>query len=678
MDNLKLNRLAYLTTYRCSECLLVQNIFLKSKLNIYLICSNNHLKINRFNEEYVKNMRIDLSLLKCKICKNNNSIFYCKKCYFTFCQNCKLAHSHEYIINLENIDEEQQAKYFYECCNTYSCDDCEEKDSENNHSINNINIIEIINKKNDCLKNKERIINKVQSGKYKFFIYDNNLNPINILLNLFDFQLKLYEDIIQMSKIGKYNCILLNNINNNFLGESLSYYRKYIFDDNSIYSHLKHCEKNDLYYYYLNDNKFYSNSILEKMHKRNLIVNDKNEFLLKPIMLQNYKEINKEGRRGAFDVYYDKNNIPIIIYENNKIFIFYNLNTDEKIKELKIDQIKNEEYVTDIIYFNHQKLEYLIIKCSSKKERKIFIMNINSNKLIFLYNDKNYSNSLGEKKHSNCYINDFSCCVTDINKSFFLITSTGSHIHIFDIKLNQLRTKIICKSYINCLKFYKLNINYIIVGTENDGCLCYDFKNGKLLSRFTNGYVKDLLIEDFDNKKHIILSVGKGNFISRPNFIYMYEFYSKICIKIIQSFYDCEANSILLWNHNYLFVSVYEEMSGTVMIYDLTCEISLDYGDIYQDKKIYKKIYCSPYKIKKIRTEKYGETLIVEDNSEIIIFYDKNCNVKQNKIEDKNEGKNNKKKKKINKNEKKNNNNDKSLNKKEEKEIDINLGDLFD
>lgn len=671
MDNLKENRLTYLTTYRCSECLLIQNIFLKSKLNIYLICPNNHLKIYRFNEEYVKNMRIDLSLLKCKICKNNNSVFYCKKCYFTFCQNCKLSHSHEYIINLENIDEEQQAKYFNECCGTYCCDDCKEKDLENKHSINNIHINDIINKKNDCLENKDKIINKVKSGESNYFIYDENLSQIDILLNLFDFQLKLYEDIIQMSKIGKYNCILLNNINIHFLHESVSYYRKYIFEDNSIYSHLKHCEKNELYYYYINDNKFYSNSILEKMHKKNLIVNDKNEFLLEPIMLQNYKEINKDGRRGAFEVYYDKNNIPVIIYENNKIFVFYNLNTDEIIKELKIDEIKPEEYVTDIIYFNHQKVEYLIIMCSYKKERKIFIMDINSNKLIFLYNDKNYSNSLGEKKHNN-YIYDFSCCVAVVNKSFFLITSTGSHIHIFDIKLNQLRTKIICKSYINCLKFYKLNLNYIMVGTESDGCLCYDFKNWKLLSRFTNGYVKDILIEDFDNKKHIILSVGKGNFISRPNFIYMYEFYSKKCIKIIQSFDDCEANSILLWNHNYLFVSIYEEMSGDLLVYDLTCERSLFYNLIYRDKKIYnKKIYFSPFKIKKIKTEKYGETLIVEDNSEIIIFYDKNCKVEeQNKIEDKNKKKN----------KKKNNNNNKSLNKREEKEIeiDVNIGDLFD
>ena len=187
-----------------------------------------------------------------------------------------------------------------------------------------------------------------------------------------------------------------------------------------------------------------------------------------------------------------------------------------------------------------------------------------------------------------------------------LITSTGSHIHVFDVKLNQLNSKIKSNSYINCLKFYKLDLNYIIVGTENDGCLCYNFKNGKFLSSFTNGYVKDILIEDFDNKKHIILLVGKGHFFFGPNFIYIYEFHTKICQKIIQSFTDCEANRILLWNHNYLFVSFFEEMSGDIMVYDLTCETSMIYNCIYGTNEYKKEISFSPLKIKKIKL-KYME-----------------------------------------------------------------------
>ena len=670
MENIKQNELSYLTTYRCSECLLVQNIFLKSKLNIYLICPNNHLKIYQFNKEFIINMRIDLSLIKCKICKNNNSLFYCKTCYSTFCQNCKLAaHTHENIIALENIDEEQQAKYYCRYCGTCFCEKCKNSwhDKESHMQID-IDINKIIKEKNDLLERKDLTINDVQSGKKKYFIYDNDLNSMNMLSNIYEFKLKLYEDVIQMNKIGKYNCISLKNIQYRFLFDCGNSYVNYIFDNNEIDSNLKHCEENNLYSYYLNKTKLYNdNSILESMHKKNLIANDKNEFYLEPIMLQKYKKIETNMRKGIFDIYYDKNNIPTIILYSDNSFIFQNLNTDEEIKQIKFDEIKNKEII-DIIYFNHKNYEYLILKCYSRKEREIFIFNINSNKLIFHYNDKYYSNSLKEKKHSNVYINDFWCCVNVIYKDLILITSTGSHIHIFDIQLNQLKSKIFCNSYINCVKLYKLDLNYILVGTENDGCLCYNYKNSKFLYKFTNGYINDLLVEEFENKMHIILSVGKGNFLGSPFFIYIYEFYSKKCIKIIQSFYDCEANYILLWNHNYLFASVYKEISGDIMVYDLTCERSMSFRDIYKFCDGYKKnIYFSPYKIKKIKTEKYGEILVEQDNSQVIIIYSKNIEENQNiNINNLNY--------KVGKKDKKNN----KKNKKEKEEIvDIDLGDLF-
>ena len=674
MNNLKQKELSFLTTYRCSECLLVQNIFLKSKLNIYLICPNNHLKIYQFNKEFINSMRIDLSLLKCKICKNNNSLFYCKTCYFTFCQNCKLAHNHENIITLENIDEEQQAKYFCKNCGSCFCEKCiNSNHNKESHIQLEIDINEIIEEKNAFLERKVQTINDVQSGKSKYFIYDNDLSSMNILLNIYEFKLKLYEDIIQMNKIGKFNCISLNNIQYHFLFNCVSYYVNYIFDNNDIYSNLKHCEKNCLYDYYLNKTKLSNdNFILEKMHKKNLIANNKNEFYLEPIMLQKYKKIETNRRRGIFDVYYDKNKIPIIILYNDNSFIFQDLNTGEKIRQLDFDEIKNK-YVIDIIYFNHKNYEYLILKCNSQKEREILIFNINSNRLIFHYNDKYYSNSLKDKKHSNGYINDFSCCVNVINKDLILFTSTGSHIHIFDIKLNQLKSKIFCNSYINCLKYYKLDFNYILIGTEKDGCLCYNYKNSKFLYKFTNGYITDLLIDDFEDKKHIILSVGKGNFLSSPFFIYIYEFYTKKCIKIIQSFYDSEANCILLWNHNYLFVSVYKEMCGDIMIYDLTCERSMSFRDIYSNQDGYKNnMYFSPYKIKKIKTEKYGEILVEQDDSQVIIIYSKNIEEKQNISKNNANSKMEKEDKKYNKNANK-------FDKNEIEEIgDIYIGDLFD
>ena len=57
------NILSQLTTYRCPECLLIQNIYLKTTLNIYLICPNLHIKSYYFNKDYITNKRIDLSNL---------------------------------------------------------------------------------------------------------------------------------------------------------------------------------------------------------------------------------------------------------------------------------------------------------------------------------------------------------------------------------------------------------------------------------------------------------------------------------------------------------------------------------------------------------------------------------------------------------------------------------------
>ena len=74
------NNLSFLTTYRCPDCLLVQNIFHKTILHIYLICPNNHIKINNFDKSFIHNNRIDLSKQKCKSCKENFSPFYCKLC----------------------------------------------------------------------------------------------------------------------------------------------------------------------------------------------------------------------------------------------------------------------------------------------------------------------------------------------------------------------------------------------------------------------------------------------------------------------------------------------------------------------------------------------------------------------------------------------------------------------
>ena len=105
------------------------------------------------------------------------------------------------------------------------------------------------------------------------------------------------------------------------------------------------------------------------------------------------------------------------------------------------------------------------------------------------------------------------------------------------------------------------------------------------------------------------------------------------------------------------------------MVYDLTCERSMSFRDIYKNIDGYKNnMYFSPYKIKKIKTEKYGEILVEQDNSQVIIIYSKNIEEKQNISINNLNKKMKKEDKKINKKNKE----------KKEEIVDIDLGDLFD
>ena len=124
------NILSYLTTYRCPECLLIQRIYKRTSLNIYLYCKSNHIYSYPFNKDFIINKRIDLSNLICFLCKKNNSLFYYKNCYITLCESCQNLHAHkDYILNLENIDNEHLCKYCtlgeeYEYGASFFCEEC--------------------------------------------------------------------------------------------------------------------------------------------------------------------------------------------------------------------------------------------------------------------------------------------------------------------------------------------------------------------------------------------------------------------------------------------------------------------------------------------------------------------------------------------------------------------------
>ena len=638
--------LSFLTTYRCSECLLVQNIFHKSLLHIYLICPNNHIKIYDFNKNFIYNNRIDLSKQICKSCRENFSLFYCKLCYLTLCDKCKNIHKHKNIIKLENIDEEQNTKFYCALCNNFGCKNCIEKNHlEYDHEDGNIDINKIFKFKEDILEKRNNIINDIKNGNVKLVIFDDNLNQENIVNDLLDFELFLYDDNLQMGKIGKLNCISLNNSHiklfdvsdyyNSESGQFVDIINCSIFEDSNEAIHCNYSNLCNFYYNKLKLNDYYIKNIndiksLDYIYKNNLNLKDKNEFYLDPLFLQKYNEI--ECRKDIiFDLYYDCDQNPIIIYNMENKLLFRNINTDVILKQIEIQELENLDiFNIRIKYYKYIKNEYIMVNIIND-DKIIIIYDINLNKRIFYKNIK--PRELEESFDSNEDLSDFfSCILTTINGTFYLINSLGSQFNITDINNNQLVSRTFNNSLINCIKIFKMDLNYIIIGTGKEGAKCYDFKNSKFLFKFTNEYIYDFIIDDFYNKKHIILSIKHENYQTN-HYIYMYEFYSKKCVKIISGYLKSEYQNILLWNHNYLIVcsTSYSEEDGSIFIYDLMCEKFIVYNNDYNEQNDINIINIPLFKIEKIKTEKFGETLVAQARDKIIFFYSINYQLNMKK-----------------------------------------------
>ena len=111
-EELNMNNITKSKNIICPEC--KENIRIKIedyKIKLYE-CKNNHIIDNIILEEYEKTQNIDISKIKCDICKEKNkgntrdNLFYrCIKCKINICPLCKLKHKKSHnIINYELKD----------------------------------------------------------------------------------------------------------------------------------------------------------------------------------------------------------------------------------------------------------------------------------------------------------------------------------------------------------------------------------------------------------------------------------------------------------------------------------------------------------------------------------------------------------------------------------------------
>ena len=97
------------------------------KIELY-DCKNNHKIDNILLEEYENTQKIDISKIKCNICKDNksesyNNIFYiCNSCKINICPLCKSKHDKNH--NIINYDQKEYICEIHNENYVKYCDTC--------------------------------------------------------------------------------------------------------------------------------------------------------------------------------------------------------------------------------------------------------------------------------------------------------------------------------------------------------------------------------------------------------------------------------------------------------------------------------------------------------------------------------------------------------------------------
>ena len=234
----------------CDKCLLTPYIILDN-FNIPSItssCPNGHIikKIDLLS--FAEKRKINSENLKCKCeeCKNNNRIkkelFYCKNCKRMLCERSSSKHNSEHkkimekMINYYCIDHKIKYSYFCNDCNKNICNSC--LIHHENHFIIELkglilsdqNFNKIKDKKNIIILNLKKINQLLDSFKKEF------IEKIEKLKKIYEIEIKLFEEIINLYSKGIYNYHIIKNLENisnfsldeNIINENDSFYEKTI------------------------------------------------------------------------------------------------------------------------------------------------------------------------------------------------------------------------------------------------------------------------------------------------------------------------------------------------------------------------------------------------------------------------------------------------------------------
>jgi len=336
------------------------------------------------------------------------------------------------------------------------------------------------------------------------------------------------------------------------------------------------------------------------MHKNRIIKNEKKNLPLKKEKVKepkNFKKsicLIKDCISKYFCVFKSINNIFHLIYLNKKSYIIsYDLTNSKVITRFKLKDVDIEiKYFFDSI---HKKDLILLI---SFDHLKIFDI---SNWSIIV-DIKESINNINKKREEGRGMN---CCLLNNNNQNFIITSNydSDYFRIYDFNGNKIKN-IKTPNSINIeIETYQ---DYIISGNINR-CTSYNFNTKKFkhyeIDNQSSFELKNIIT--FKNKKgeNILIAkcrVHSNQYIVNHN-IFIWDFKSSLLINKIVYKIIIEDPGLLLWNENYLIV-------GTSRLLKI----------LYISKnRFIKEIETSNYfyNFKKILHPKYGECLILVNNS---------------------------------------------------------------
>ena len=376
----------------CPECKELCKYEIKDyKIKLY-DCKNGHIKENINLNEFENNQIIDISQIKCDICKNknksntfNNEFYLCFECHKNLCPLCKSIHDKTHsIINYDNKNYmcNKHNEILIQYCINYNIDIC--FSCSNEHKNHHVILYKDRLKDIEHLRNKmnefEKVINKFKINlegiinKLKKIIENMNIiyNINNNILNNYENKKLNYKLLSNLNYMDEYIEKEINNIIDKFdYGNNI---KELLIIKNKILQIVQNKDSNTN----LNSNQ---NNIKDQQ-KMNQYMN-KNSIHNNYIIQNNNQNINKQSQNEKISNQQNNKN-----YINITEDIIYKPNDFGKVKIFGSDFVNNNKKNCKILYNNmeYELKEYFneIDKAyNNKEEIKI--------KLKVIYNVTNMS-----------------------------------------------------------------------------------------------------------------------------------------------------------------------------------------------------------------------------------------------------------------------------------------------